>query len=56
MIFGQMLINLNIFIDYFLSFGQAVIDHTINDSHIENFLIFPACNERPYACQAKMKF
>ena len=40
----------------FLSFGQVVIDPTINDSHIENFLKSPACNERPYACQAKMKF
>ena len=40
----------------FLSFGQVVIDPTINDTHIANFLKSPACNEHPYACQAKMKF
>ena len=40
----------------FLSFGHVVIDPTINDSHIENFLKSPACNQHPYACQAEMKF
>ena len=39
-----------------MSFGQVVIDSTINNSHIENFLKSQACNERPYACQVKMKF
>ena len=39
-----------------MSFGQVVIDPTINDSHIENFLKSPACNQCPYACQVKMKF
>ena len=32
------------------------IDPTINKSHIENFLKSCACNQHPYACQAKMKF
>ena len=32
------------------------IDLTINNSHIENFLKSHACNQCPYACQAKMKF
>ena len=32
------------------------IDPTVNDSHIENFLRSHACNQHPYACQAKMKF
>ena len=40
----------------FFHFGQVVIDPTINDSHIENFLKSTACTEHPYACQAKMKF
>ena len=54
--FGQMLITLNIFNDYFFHFGQVVIDPTINDSHIENFLKSTACTECPYSCQVKMKF
>ena len=32
------------------------IDPTVNDSHIEKFLRSCACNQCPYACQAKMKF
>ena len=32
------------------------IDPTINNSHIEDFLKSHACNQHPYACQAKMKF
>ena len=32
------------------------IDPTINNSHIENFIKSCACNQYPYACQAKMKF
>ena len=56
MIFGQMLITLHIFSDYFLSFSHIVIDPTSNDSHIEYFLKSPACHQHPYACQAKMKF
>ena len=39
-----------------MSFGHVVIDPTINDSHIENFLKSPACNGSPCACQMKMKF
>ena len=35
---------------------QIEIDPTINNSHIENFLKSRACNQHPYACQAKMKF
>ena len=48
--------NPEYFHQLFLSFGQVVIDPTINNSHIENFLKSPACNEHPYACQVKMKF
>ena len=32
------------------------IDPTINNSHTANFLKYHACNQCPYACQAKMKF
>ena len=39
-----------------MSFGQVVIDPTVNDSHIENFVKSPTCNQHPYACQVKMKF
>ena len=40
----------------FLPFSHALIDPTLNDSHIENFLTSPICHHRPYACQVKMKF
>ena len=36
--------------------AHITIDLTINNSHIENFLKSHACNQCPYACQAKMKF
>ena len=40
----------------FFQFGQVVIDPTINDSHIENFLKSTACTECPYACQCSMLY
>ena len=40
----------------FIPFANVLIDPTINDSHIENFLKSPACHHRPYSCQVKMKF
>ena len=54
--FGQLLITLNIFNNYFFHFGQVVIDPTINDSHIKKILKSTACTEHPYSCQAKMIF
>ena len=39
-----------------MSFAHVIIDLTINNSHIEKFLKSHACNQCPYACQAKMKF
>ena len=32
------------------------IDLTSNNSHTKDFLNSRACNQHPYACQAKMKF
>ena len=40
----------------FVPIAHIKIDPTINNSHIENFLRSHACNQCPYACQAKMKF
>ena len=40
----------------FIPFAHVIIDLTINNSHIENFLKSHACNQCPYSCQAKMKF
>ena len=40
----------------FIPLAHIKIDLTINNSHIENFLQSHACNQCPYACQAKMKF
>ena len=40
----------------FIPFAHVIIDLTINNSHIENFLNSRACNQCPYSCQAKMKF
>ena len=40
----------------FIPLAHIQIDPTINNSHIENFLKSRACNQCPYACQAKMKF
>ena len=40
----------------FVPIAHIKIDLTINNSHIEDFLKSHACNQRPYACQAKMQF
>ena len=40
----------------FVPFAHVQIYPTVNNSHIEKFLKSHACNQRPYACQAKMKF
>ena len=48
--------NPSYFWQLFMPFGCVLIDPTINDSHIENFLKSPTCHQCPYACQAKMKF
>ena len=40
----------------FIPFAHVVIDQTINNSHIENFLKSRAGHQCPYSCQAKMKF
>ena len=40
----------------FVPIGHVIIDPSHNDSHIENFLSSRMCIQRPYACQAKMKF
>ena len=40
----------------FVPIAHVTIDPTINNSHIEDFLKSHACNQCPYACQAKMKF
>ena len=40
----------------FVPIAHIQIDPTINNSHIEDFLKSCACNQHPYACQAKMKF
>ena len=40
----------------FVPTAHIKIDPTINNSHIEHFLRSHACNQCPYACQAKMKF
>ena len=39
-----------------IPFAHVIIDPTINNSHIENFLKSCACNQCRYSCQAKMKF
>ena len=33
----------------FLPFAHVLIDPTLNDSHIEDFLTFPTCHHHPYA-------
>ena len=48
--------NPSYFWQLFLPFAHVLIDPTLNDSHIENFLTSPACHHCPYACQVKMKF
>ena len=48
--------NPSYFRHLFIPFAHVLIDPTLNDSHIENFLTFPTCHHCPYACQAKMKF
>ena len=40
----------------FIPFAHIQINSTMNDSHIEKFLESHACNQCPFACQAKMKF
>ena len=40
----------------FVPIAHVNIDLAINNSHIENFLKSHACNQHPYAGQAKMKF
>ena len=40
----------------FIPIAHVNIDPTINNSHIKDFLKSSACNQCPYACQAKMKF
>ena len=48
--------NPSYFQQLFLPFAHVLIDPTLNDSHIENFLTSSKCHHCPYACQAKMKF
>ena len=48
--------NPSYFWQLFIPFAYVLIDPTLNDSHIENFLTSPACHHHPYACQVKMKF
>ena len=48
--------NPSYFWNLFLPFAHVLIDPTLNDSHIENFLTSSTCHHCPYACQAKMKF
>ena len=45
-----------LFLTFIYPFAHVIIDPTINNSHIENFLKSHACNQCPYSCQAKMKF
>ena len=40
----------------FIPIAHILINPTINDSHIEDFLKSLACHHHPYSCQAKMKF
>ena len=48
--------NPSYFWQLFIPFAHVLIDPTLNDSHIENFLTSPICHHCPYACQVKMKF
>ena len=48
--------NPSYFRQLFIPFAHVLIDPTLNDSHIENFLTSPKCHHCPYACQVKMKF
>ena len=48
--------NPSYFWNLFLPFAHVLINPTLNDSHIENFLSSSACHHCPYACQVKMKF
>ena len=40
----------------FIPFVHVIIEPTINNSHIENFLKSPTCHHHLYSCQAKLKF
>ena len=40
----------------FVPIVHIIIDQSCNDSHIKNFLSSRMCMQKPYACQAKMKF
>ena len=51
-----MSIILLIFDIYLLPFAHVLIDPTLNDTHIKDFLNSPACHHCPYSCQVKMKF
>ena len=48
--------NPSYFWHLFLPFAHVLIDPTLNNSHIENFLTSSTCHHCPYACQVKMKF
>ena len=48
--------NPSYFWHLFIPFVHVLIDPTINDSHIENFLKSPTCHHCPYACQMKIEF
>ena len=48
--------NPSYFWQLFIPFAHVLIDPTLNDSHIENFLTSPTCHHGPYACQTKIKF
>ena len=48
--------NPSCFWQLFIPFAHVLIDPTLKDSHIENFLTSPTCHHCPYACQAKIKF
>ena len=40
----------------FVPIAHIIINPTINNSHIENFLKSRACAQCPYSCQAKIQF
>ena len=40
----------------FMPIAHMHIDPTANDSHIANFMRSRMCVQRPYECQAKLKF
>ena len=48
--------NTSYFQHLFIPFACVLIDPTLSDSHIKDFLTSPTCHHHSYACQAKMKF